>query len=147
MFWPARLAAFYPHPNDQLPFWQVLLSIAFLISVSLLAILSRKKRPYIFTGWFWYVGMLVPVIGLLQAGEQARADRYTYLPQIGLYVLITWGITDLMALLMMRSSGSRLSQPACSQLLMDHAESRPAVHRAGATSYSAPLSRQLSSLR
>ena len=90
MFWPARLAAFYPHPNDQLPFWQVLLSIAFLISVSLLAILSRKKRPYIFTGWFWYVGMLVPVIGLIEAGEQARADRYTYLPQIGLYILITW---------------------------------------------------------
>jgi tetratricopeptide (TPR) repeat protein len=107
MFWPARLAAFYPHPNDQLPFWQVLLAIAFLISVSLLAILWRKERPYIFTGWFWYVGMLVPVIGLIQAGEQARADRYTYLPQIGLYVLITWGITDLMALIMTRNSSSR----------------------------------------
>jgi tetratricopeptide (TPR) repeat protein len=107
MFWPARLAAFYPHPNDQLPFWQVLLAIAFLISVSLLAILSRKKRPYIFTGWFWYVGMLVPVIGLIGAGEQARADRYTYLPQIGLYVLITWGISDLVALIMARKSGSR----------------------------------------
>jgi tetratricopeptide (TPR) repeat protein len=107
MFWPARLGAFYPHPNDQLPFWQVLLAIAFLISVSLMAILWRKKRPYIFTGWFWYVGMLVPVIGLIQAGEQARADRYTYLPQIGLYVLITWGITDLMAPIMMRNSSSR----------------------------------------
>jgi tetratricopeptide (TPR) repeat protein len=107
MFWPARLGAFYPHPNDQLPFWQVLLAIAFLISVSLLAILWRKERPYIFTGWFWYVGMLVPVIGLIQAGEQARADRYTYLPQIGLYMLITWGITDLMALIMTRNSSSR----------------------------------------
>jgi Flp pilus assembly protein TadD len=107
MFWPARLAAFYPHPNDQLPFWQVLLAIAFLISVSLLAILWRKERPYIFTGWFWYVGMLVPVIGLIQAGEQARADRYTYLPQIGLYVLITWGITDLMAPTITRNSSSR----------------------------------------
>src|SRR6476469_8334519 len=107
MFWPARLAAFYPHPNDQLPFWQVLLSIAFLISVSLLAILSRKERPYIFTGWFWYVGMLVPVIGLIEAGEQARADRYTYLPQIGLYILITWGISDLVALLMTHKFGSR----------------------------------------
>ncbi len=107
MFWPARLGAFYPHPNDQLPFWQVLLAIAFLISVSLLAILWRKERPYIFTGWFWYVGMLVPVIGLIQAGEQARADRYTYLPQIGLYVLITWGITDLMAPTITRNSSSR----------------------------------------
>jgi protein O-mannosyl-transferase len=107
MFWPARLGAFYPHPNDQLPFWQVLLAIAFLISVSLLAILWRKERPYIFTGWFWYVGMLVPVIGLIQAGEQARADRYTYLPQIGLYVLITWGITDLMAPTITRNFSSR----------------------------------------
>ncbi|PYJ11901.1 MAG: hypothetical protein DME93_08890 [Verrucomicrobia bacterium] len=107
MFWPARLAAFYPHPNDQLPPWQVLLAIAFLIAVSLWAIHWRKERPYIFTGWFWYVGMLVPVIGLVQVGEQARADRYTYLPQIGLYVLIVWGITDLMAPIMMRNSGSR----------------------------------------
>jgi tetratricopeptide (TPR) repeat protein len=107
MFWPARLAAFYPHPNDQLPLWQVLLAIAFLIAVSLLAIHWRKERPYIFTGWFWYVGMLLPVIGLVQFGEQARADRYTYLPQIGLYVLIVWGITDLMASIMMRNSGSR----------------------------------------
>src|SRR5947207_7959837 len=107
MFWPARLGAFYPNPNDQLPFWQVLLAIAFLISVSLLAVLWRKERPYIFTGWFWYVVMLVPVIGLVQTGEQARADRYTYLPQIGLYVLITWGTTDLMTILMTRSSGSR----------------------------------------
>jgi tetratricopeptide (TPR) repeat protein len=96
MFWPAGLAAFYPHPNDRLPLWQVLLAIAFLIAVSLVAIRWRKERPYIFTGWFWYAGMLVPVIGLVQAGEQARADRYTYLPQIGLYVLIAWGVTDLM---------------------------------------------------
>jgi len=60
MFWPARLAAFYPHPNDQLPLWQVLLAIAFLIAVSLLAIHWRKERPYIFTGWFWYVGCSCP---------------------------------------------------------------------------------------
>jgi protein O-mannosyl-transferase len=103
MFWPVRLAAFYPHPNDQLPLWQVILAITFLISVSLSAIRWRKERPYIFTGWFWYIGMLVPVIGLVQAGEQARADRYTYLPEIGLYVLIAWGITDLMANRMMRN--------------------------------------------
>ena len=96
MFWPVRLAAFYPHPNDQLALWQVLLAIAFLIAITLLAIHWRKERPYRFTGWFWYVGMLVPVIGLVQAGEQARADRYTYLPQIGLYVVIAWGIPDLM---------------------------------------------------
>jgi tetratricopeptide (TPR) repeat protein len=96
MFWPAGLAVFYPHPNDRLPLWEVLLAIAFLIAASMLAIHLRKQRPYIFTGWFWYAGMLVPVVGLVQAGEQARADRYTYLPQIGLYVLIAWGFTDLM---------------------------------------------------
>src|SRR6516225_11215224 len=74
MFWPVRLAAFYPHPNDQLHLWQVLLAIAFLTAVALLAIHWRKQRPYIFTGWFWYIGMLVPVIGLVEAGEQARAQ-------------------------------------------------------------------------
>src|SRR5207249_145409 len=76
-------------------------------AVSLLAILWRNERPYIFTGWFWYVGMLVPVIGLVEAGEQARADRYTYLPQIGLYLLITWSIPDVIKSLMTRGSRSR----------------------------------------
>jgi protein O-mannosyl-transferase len=116
MFWPVRLAAFYPHPNGQFRPWQVLLAIAFLIAVTLLAIHTRKERPYIFTGWFWYLGMLVPVIGLVQAGEQAHADRYTYLPQIGLYTLITWGTTDLILSITARNSALRLvttaSQPA-----------------------------------
>jgi len=107
MFWPARLAAFYPHPNDQLRLGQVFLAITFLAAISLLSIWWRKERPYVFTGWFWYLGMLVPVIGLVQVGEQARADRYTYLPQIGLYALIVWGITDLIATMMTRQSGSR----------------------------------------
>lgn len=97
MFWPARLAAFYPHPNDQLPIWQVIFAITFLISISLLAIQWRRERPYILTGWFWYVGMLVPVIGFVQAGEQGRADRYTYLPQIGLYILIVWTVAELLS--------------------------------------------------
>src|SRR5437016_4350937 len=100
MFWPVRLAAFYPHPNDQLHLWQVLLAFVFLIAVSLVAIHWHKEQPYIFTGWFWYVGMLVPVIGLVEAGEQGRADRYTYLPQIGLYLLITWSIPDVIKSLM-----------------------------------------------
>jgi tetratricopeptide (TPR) repeat protein len=107
MFWPAKLAAFYPHPNNQLSLGQVFLAITFLATVTLVAIRWRKVRPYIFTGWFWYVGMLVPVIGLVQVGEQARADRYTYLPQIGLYVVIVWGITDVLAAVMTRHSGSR----------------------------------------
>ena len=109
LLWPAQLAPFYPHPNDKLPLWQILLASVFLIAVSVLAIRWRKERPYILTGWFWYIGMLVPVIGLVQVGEQARADRYTYLPQIGLYVLIVWGVTNLIQSTMIRNSGWRSS--------------------------------------
>src|SRR5262249_47391210 len=95
MFWPARLAVFYPHPNNHLPLWQVTLAFAFLISVTLLVISLRKTKAYLLTGWFWYLGMLIPVIGVVQVGEQAHADRYSYLPQIGLYIMITWGVGNL----------------------------------------------------
>src|SRR4029079_14401264 len=72
--WPTRLAVFYPHPNDTLATWQVVLTIAFLLAISCAAILWRDKRPYLVTGWFWYLIMLVPVIGLVQVGEQGHAD-------------------------------------------------------------------------
>ena len=93
-FWPARLAVFYPHPNNALSVWQVALAITFLFAISAMAILLRKKCPYILAGWFWYVGMLVPVIGIVQIGEQGHADRYTYLPHIGLFLLIVWTAAD-----------------------------------------------------
>ena len=96
MLWPARLAVFYPHPNDSLPLVEVTVGIAFLVGVSLLVIYLRRTKPYLVTGWFWYLGMLVPVIGLVQVGEQAHADRYTYLPQIGLYIMIAWTVGDLL---------------------------------------------------
>src|SRR6476646_3127903 len=105
MLCPVRLAVFYPHPNDRLPLIEVTAAIAFLIGVSLLVIYLRRTKPYLVTGWFWYLGMLVPVIGLVQVGEQARADRYTYLPQIGLYIVIEWEIGDLH--LASRSRGHR----------------------------------------
>ncbi len=95
MLWPVRLAVFYPHPNDRLPLIQVTVAIAFLVVVSLLVIHLRRTKPYLLTGWFWYLGMLVPVIGLVQVGEQAHADRYTYLPQIGLYIMTAWSVRDL----------------------------------------------------
>ena len=97
MLWPVKLAVFYPHPDNRLPFWRVLLALALLITITTTVIALRRKRPYLITGWFWYLGMLVPVIGLVQVGEQARADRYTYLPQIGLYLMLTWAIADLSA--------------------------------------------------
>jgi protein O-mannosyl-transferase len=93
-FWPARLAVFYPHPNNALSIWQVTLATTFLLAISAMAILLRKKRPYVLAGWFWYIGMLVPVIGIVQIGEQGHADRYTYLPHIGLFLLIVWTAAD-----------------------------------------------------
>ncbi len=96
MLWPARLAVFYPHPNDRLPLLEVTAAIAFLVGVSLLVTYLRRTKPYLVTGWFWYLGMLVPVIGFVQVGEQAHADRYTYLPQIGLYIMIAWTVSDLL---------------------------------------------------
>jgi tetratricopeptide (TPR) repeat protein len=97
MLWPARLAVFYPHPNDSLPLVEVTAAIAFLVGISLLVAYLRRTKPYLVTGWFWYLGMLVPVIGLIQVGEQAHADRYTYLPQIGLYIMIAWTVGDLLS--------------------------------------------------
>ena len=96
--WPTRLAVFYPHPNDTLATWQVVLAIAFLIAVTCAAIVWRDKRPYLFTGWFWYLVMLVPVIGLVQVGEQGHADRYTYLPSIGLFLMAVWAAGDVAAM-------------------------------------------------
>ncbi len=93
-FWPARLAVFYPHPNNARSIWQVTLATTFLLVISAIAILLRKKRPYVLAGWFWYIGMLVPVIGIVQIGEQGHADRYTYLPHIGLFLVIVWTAAD-----------------------------------------------------
>jgi protein O-mannosyl-transferase len=95
MIWPMRLIPFYPHPEAQSSLGLVALSVAVIASISGLAIFSRRKWPYFFTGWFWYLGMLMPVIGIVQVGMQAHADRYTYLPQIGLYMAVTWGASDL----------------------------------------------------
>ena len=97
MLWPVKLAVFYPHPDNRLLLWQIFLALALLIAITVAVIASRQKRPYLMTGWLWYLGMLVPVIGLVQVGEQARADRYTYLPQVGLYLALTWTIVDLSA--------------------------------------------------
>jgi tetratricopeptide (TPR) repeat protein len=94
MFYPARLAVFYGYASN-IPMWQVIFSAVFLIGVCAVAILCRKRFPYLFTGWFWYLAMLAPVSGIVQAGSQGRADRYTYLPQIGLYLIVVWGIADL----------------------------------------------------
>ena len=91
--WPSRLAAFYPHPDHSLPAWQVTLSALLLVSVTA-AVLSLRRSPYLTVGWFWYLGTMVPVIGLVQVGEQGMADRYAYIPLIGLFIAAVWGIAD-----------------------------------------------------
>ena len=97
MIWPSDLAIFYPHLKGSLPLWEVGLAFAMLLVISAAIFLGRKRCPYLVTGWLWYLGMLVPVIGLVQVGWQAHADRYTYLPQIGLYLILAWGVADLTA--------------------------------------------------
>ncbi len=95
MLWPTRLAAFYPY-FQPLPWW-VVGSILGLIGVSVVVIRAARRHPYLPVGWLWYVGTLVPVIGLVQVGSHSMADRYTYVPLIGLFIMVAWGIPDLLA--------------------------------------------------
>ncbi|MEW6305431.1 MAG: tetratricopeptide repeat protein [Verrucomicrobiota bacterium] len=92
--WPADLAVFYPHPGTW-PLWQTLGAVMLLVAVTWLVWRYRSARPYLFTGWFWYLGTLVPVIGLVQVGGQSMADRYTYVPLIGIAVMVVWGLAEL----------------------------------------------------
>jgi Flp pilus assembly protein TadD len=107
MLWPARLAAFYPFETSTLV-WRACLGLLLLIGVTILAIRARRRHGYFLAGWLWYVGALVPVIGLLQVGRQSMADRYTYVPLIGLFVVVAWGAPELAA----RWRPGRLALPA-----------------------------------
>ena len=100
--WPTGLAVYYPHPRGGLASGEVAAATLLLFFASGAAWVSRRKYPYFLTGWFWFLGMLVPVIGLVPAGLQARADRYTYLPHIGLSVALTWLAVELCAGLRVR---------------------------------------------
>jgi tetratricopeptide (TPR) repeat protein len=90
MVYPSGLAAFYPYPQNGLPPWEVALAGTLLAGVSVVAWAERWTRPWLLMGWVWYLVMLLPVVGIIQVGRQAHADRYTYLPQIGIYVAVTW---------------------------------------------------------
>jgi tetratricopeptide (TPR) repeat protein len=92
-FWPLRLSPCYPR-RPVLPPWQVALAAGLLVSITAIAVRWRRQRPYLLVGWLWYVGMLLPVIGLVQFGLQAEADRFTYLPQIGLAIALAWTAAD-----------------------------------------------------
>lgn len=92
-FWPTQLSPLYPHPLDLLRFWQVIASAIFLL-LSIVLVIRNRRHGYLVTGWFWFLGALVPMIGLVQVGEQAMADRYAYLPFVGLFVMLCWGVGE-----------------------------------------------------
>jgi tetratricopeptide (TPR) repeat protein len=91
-FWPLHLSPAYPHPGGAIPLWHVVASCAFLLSTTALVLASRKG--YLLVGWLWFLGILVPMIGIVQVGDQAMADRYAYIPFIGLFWMATWAIAE-----------------------------------------------------
>ncbi|MGO9113118.1 MAG: tetratricopeptide repeat protein [Thermoguttaceae bacterium] len=96
--WPSNLAALYPFPRDAIPLVEVSAALVLLLAISIATMRLRRQQPYLLVGWLWYLVMLVPVIGLVQVGRQAMADRYSYLPQIGLWIMIVWLAADMLAL-------------------------------------------------
>jgi tetratricopeptide (TPR) repeat protein len=96
MIWPMHLAVFYPHPGMR-PVWQAAGAGLLLLCVSVAVIRAAQRAPYLAVGWLWYLGTLIPVIGVVQVGAQAMADRYTYVPLIGVFVMIGWGLRDLVS--------------------------------------------------
>jgi tetratricopeptide (TPR) repeat protein len=96
IFWPRQLAVFYPHPGHE-PLLVVLAATALVVGLSVLAFVRRHAWPQFFVGWFWFLALLLPVLGLVQAGEQAHADRYTYLPLMGFFVAVVWSVPNVIA--------------------------------------------------
>lgn len=97
LFWPVDLAVLYPHPEEYFPGLIIVSCAFFVLEISVATIVFRRTLPFLFTGWFWYLGMLVPVIGIVQVGRQGHADRYTYLPLIGFTIAIVWLAAELTA--------------------------------------------------
>jgi len=102
MFWPARLAVFYPYHQENLTTGRVIIAVAVLLLITIYIFRLAPRHKYLATGWFWYLGTLVPVIGLVPVGLQAMADRYTYLPAIGIFVMLAWGADELLSKLRYR---------------------------------------------
>jgi tetratricopeptide (TPR) repeat protein len=96
MIWPTGLAVYYPHPRTW-PVWRITIAGLVMISISFLAYRTRTRWPYLAAGWCWYIVTLLPVIGIIQIGGQAMADRYTYIPLIGLFISLSWGLSDIIS--------------------------------------------------
>jgi len=112
-FWPVDLAVVYPFPPHGDAAWQVAAAALVVAGLTVCAVRAAPARPYLFVGWFWYLVMLLPVIGLVQVGVQGRADRYTYLPLVGIFMLVTWGAAGLLP----RTAGAVLSASVLAALL------------------------------
>jgi len=98
--WPSSLAVFYPHPaiiHASVPAWKIAGAILLLCGLSVIALREARRRPYLAVGWLWYLGTLVPLIGLVQVGEHAMADRYTYVPLIGIFIAVAWGVPSVLS--------------------------------------------------
>ena len=95
-FWPANLAPLYPHPGRTISIPAAALSALAIVAVTVLVVIFRERR-YLFVGWFWFLGTMVPMIGLVQVGVQSMADRYAYIPLLGIFVIVCWGVPDLLS--------------------------------------------------
>ncbi|TFG50228.1 MAG: tetratricopeptide repeat protein [Candidatus Brocadiia bacterium] len=109
MFWPSKLGVFYPHPGENISTAKAAVCIIVLIGLTVLILYLGRKRKYLATGWLWYLGTLVPVIGLVQFGDQSMADRYAYIPLTGLLIMIAWGVPELISKLPYRKAVLGLS--------------------------------------
>jgi cytochrome c-type biogenesis protein CcmH/NrfG len=95
MLWPSKLAAFYPYPPEATSMWQIVMATVGILIASVLVLRVRKRLPYLAMGWLWYLITFLPVIGFVRIGQHAMADRYTYIPLIGVFIVVIWGMSDL----------------------------------------------------
>jgi len=96
MIWPVRLAVFYPHPGQNVSILNAVISAVLLLAVTIVILRFAKERRYLVTGWLWYLATLIPVIGFVQVGNQAMADRYSYITLTGLFIIVAWGLPELL---------------------------------------------------
>ncbi len=116
LVWPARLSVFYAPQGSRLASWQTVLCLAFLAAISILAWRGRRARAYLLFGWLWFLGALVPMIGIVQVGDQGMADRYAYLPYVGIFIAAVWGLADLVQISRIEPRWSAAA--ACAVLLV-----------------------------
>jgi tetratricopeptide (TPR) repeat protein len=114
--WPVHLSVFYAPQGSRLAIWQAVLCLVFLAAISILVWRERHSRPYFLMGWLWFLGTMVPMIGIVQVGDQGMADRYAYLPYVGLFIAAVWGLADLAQMFRIEPRWSAAA--ACTVLLV-----------------------------